>query len=259
MDDRIWKPGSPLARIHETHRSNTPEEFAAALLADTNFIEGDVRVQDGQAVMAHWQGDKGLTLRQWLQAAVPTGKGLKLDLKEREAFAPMLRMVRQYDHLEDRIMFNIPIGPDGLDRRQIQRLDLEFPKSIKSLSQGYAGLDGKYTEEQIQEFIKAAKIVNDRSKVSFALEAKAASVENVEELNKYGNVSVWNIPEFTPNYSADDIEKDTEHLRDIGVYGAIDLRPGAFAKPGLRDVKESPAIDIVEKVLGVDVDGPAGL
>ncbi len=98
---RVAPPAAPapkhpsLGNAKNAHRTNTREQFEAALKSGANWFEGDVRLEiDGSGIemrhdQAHESGDN-LTLREWLTMGKASGRGLKLDVKESQHLPAIL-------------------------------------------------------------------------------------------------------------------------------------------------------------------------
>src|SRR5438270_4687281 len=83
-----WWRGRPLSEGKNAHKTNTREQFDAAMKDGTfNWFEGDVRkeLHGDRVEMRHdttpEPGDN-LTLKEWLALGKASGRGLKLDVKD---------------------------------------------------------------------------------------------------------------------------------------------------------------------------------
>ncbi|NLK28137.1 MAG: glycerophosphodiester phosphodiesterase [Clostridiales bacterium] len=85
------------------------EYILTALKWKADFIEVDLRLYDGEIYLAHDPIDVNrldtyLTFRHVLELVVPEKIGLNCDLKEKEVFEPVLRLLREYG-MEERTVF----------------------------------------------------------------------------------------------------------------------------------------------------------
>ncbi len=85
------------------------EFILTALKWKADFIEVDLRLYDGDVYLSHDpievdQLDNYLTLRRVLELVVPENVGLNCDLKEKDVFEPVLRLLREYG-MEERAVF----------------------------------------------------------------------------------------------------------------------------------------------------------
>lgn len=229
--DGTWRGGRPLSEARSAHRTNTREQFEAALAGDFNFFEGDVRVEinhrdrlEMRHDEIHESGDN-LTLREWLTLGRDAGKGLKLDVKETARMEQLLDTVEDVGIADGRLMFNL--GDAGMARwgAEIRR---RFPGSILAINPA-SRLGGRSNEGhgpiqgwQVDRMIALARRFG--GPVTFVLHEGQVTHAAVERLQEYGPVSVWgNVSEPAARGEA---------LRRLGVEGMIDLGPAHGIDPG---------------------------
>lgn len=207
-----WQPGTDIARARNAHTTNTRQELAGALRSDANYLEGDVRVgPEGELVMQHDPRDRvDLSLDDWLSVGVASGRGVKVDVKERSALEGTVAAVRRAGVPEDRLIFNVPAWPAG-DLLAIRRA---FPKAIINLSPT-AKLP--LTASELVRLQLAARVVDGA--VMFPIRQELVTAGVVRALQPYGRIAVWNTPGITNPGRGTEAE-----LRRHGVDGMIDLR-----------------------------------
>jgi hypothetical protein len=258
-----WKDGAPLANARNAHYTNTSEELGQGLTSNYNFLEGDVTLEGGvrqlplidrlrEPLMAHTPKEiRGLTLREWLDVAETSGKGIKIDIKQSAAIPKIIREVKRRDLPDERLVFNadVAFGP-GLDRTlKFRVLDLvtDFTTSQKEMKKireafpqatlGIGHYTGKqprgthYTQKQLAEVIDFANALG--GPITFPLRAEFVTPEVVKTLKPHGSVSIWNDPK---TYLPEDKKTAEKRFREMGVDGMIDLR-------GQDEPKRGPIYD----------------
>ncbi|XP_078664903.1 protein FAM151A-like isoform X3 [Branchiostoma floridae x Branchiostoma belcheri] len=132
-----------------SHGANSKAQLAQALASDVHMLEADILLR-GQGtpaqtdipVMAHPpQTDSDNTFQEWLDAALESKKGLKLDFKSIGSVAPSLRTLKDMSGLINRpVWLNADIlpGPNtanpGVNAREfIDTVNQIFPECTLSL------------------------------------------------------------------------------------------------------------------------------
>lgn len=229
MDDR-WFAGRPLSDAHNAHRTNTREEFEAALAGGYNWFEGDIRAEinhpdrlEMRHDRTHERGDN-LTLREWLEMGRDAGRGLKLDVKETALMERLLDTIEEVGVPEERLMLNL--GDGGMDEwgAEIRR---RFPEATLAINPA-GELDGRRNDGgpiedwQVERMIALAERFG--GPVTFVLHEGQVTRDAVARLQEIGPVSVWG--------NVDDPAGRAIALRDLGVAGMIDLGSKHGVGPG---------------------------
>ncbi|CAH1248005.1 FAM151B [Branchiostoma lanceolatum] len=130
-----------------SHGANSKAQLAEALASDVHMLEADILLrgqgtpaQSDIPVMAHPpQTDSDNTFEEWLDAALESSKGLKLDFKSIGAVAPSLRVLRS-SRVNRPVWLNADIlpGPNtvnpGVDARDfLDTVNRIFPECTLSL------------------------------------------------------------------------------------------------------------------------------
>lgn len=229
-NDVRWYADRPLREGYNAHRTNTKEEFAAALKGDYNWLEGDVRVEinhDDRLEMRHDEiherGDN-LTLDEWLAKGKATGRGLKLDIKETALMPLLLERVAKSGVPDERLMFNL--GDRGMAEFGAE-IRKRFPNAILAINPTHARdgrtNDGPLEDWQVTRALALAATFGGPA--TFVLHEGEATPESVAALQAAGPVSIWG--------DVSDPAKRNAELRAIGVDGMIDL--AKEHAPGLGD------------------------
>ncbi len=209
--DLAWPTGRDIAVARNAHLTNTRQELVDALRSESDWLEGDVGMHDGQPVMRHAPGDAvDLTLERWLRIVATSGRGAKLDLKDADALPSMLRAIRAADIPEHRLIINVEVLPV----EQLRSIRRAFPKAIVNLS---PVADADLTDMELVALQSAADVV--RGNLMFPIRIDLMSADVVRALRPFGRIAVWNEPRLwnpSPN--------DTACLRAMGVNGMVDLR-----------------------------------
>ena len=222
-----WWAGRPLSEAKNAHRTNTREDFEAALAHGYNFLEGDVRVElkaPHALEMRHDAGDEAgdnLTLAQWLERGAASGRGLKLDVKETDRMPELLDAVAASGVPKGRLMINLG---DAAMRRWGPLIRERLPGATLALNPPPGELNGQLTASQVEAMASLARALG--GPVTFVVRMDLLTDAAVRALSPQGPVSVWNDPgRPTPV----DLGKAERELRARGVTGVVDLRPGKSA------------------------------
>lgn len=216
--DKAWTGSKDIAVARNAHVTNTPAEMLAALQGPYDYLEGDVRMDSRGVVMAHDLGQtSGMTLTQWLQVGQRSGRGLKLDVKEARAIAPILQQVRGID--DARLLLNVTIEDANassiVSAAQLASLRRAHPQAWINLSVTHF----PYDQQVLDRMATVADTVG--GPIMFPLRAEFVTPEIVQRLRPHGRVAIWNDPHtFDPT----DIAAATARFRGWGVDGMIDLR-----------------------------------
>lgn len=211
--DNEWWAGRPLSEARNAHRTNTKEQFDDALHSNANWFEGDVRkeINSDRIEMRHdetHESGDNMTLREWLQAGVKTGKGLKLDVKEPSQMKAIMEEVERVGVPQERLMFNLGYGAMEQWGPEIRQ---RFPDALLALNPPTDGTIGKKEAEQL-----VAQAQRLGGPVTFEAHHDQLSNEAIAILRPHGTISVW-------GSGVDDVRGTTEELRGRGVNGMIDL------------------------------------
>jgi hypothetical protein len=233
--DTTWHRGQPLSEARNAHRTNTQEQFQDALKSDANWFEGDIRLEiDGSGIemrhdKQHESGDN-LTLNEWLTMGKASGRGLKLDVKEPEHMAAILKEIKKVGIPEERLMLNL--GFDAMNQwgAEIRR---QFPNATLAIN---PPTDGKVGAAEARKMVEQAKKFGDP--VNFVVRYDKLSDEAIREFQKHpgASISVW-------GSGVNDVGATTEQLKRRGVNGMIDLAgghgkgPDDYLKDGFNWVK----------------------
>ncbi len=244
-----WTPGTPYSEVNHCHFTNTPSELEHGLRGGYNFVEGDIRFEGAirrcglerwrEPIMAHDPQDvQGLTFGEWLDVVQPSGRGIKMDIKQAAALPEILQELKERQIPDDMLIFNgdVVTGPGAparlkwgahqlqdmtMDMDDLRAIRREHPQAMLSL--------GAYTGRQPEGTTYSDKTLNHLSQmadelggpVSFPLRAEFVTQGTVDKLKPHGLVSVWNDPS---TYAPSDVGAATKRLREMGCDGIIDLR-----------------------------------
>lgn len=216
--DTTWRAGQPLSEARNAHRTNTKEQFQDALKSGANWFEGDVRLEiDGSGIemrhdTSHESGDN-LTLREWLTMGKQSGRGLKLDVKEPQHMAEILKTIREVGIPQERLMLNLGFGAMEQWGAEIRK---QFPNAILAINPPTEGTVGA---AEARRMVEQAKKFGDP--VTFVVRYNKLSDEAIREFQKLpgATISVW-------GSDVKDVAKTTEDLKLRGVNGMIDLASG---------------------------------
>lgn len=235
----VWTRRHDLAYARNAHATNSPGQMRAALASDSNFLEGDVRVDSrGRIVMAHGPAQlNGMTFAEWAAIAAVSGRGIKVDVKEPEAIVPMLRELRKHGVSGRRLIFNVPVAGNkqGKDASlgDLRLIRSNYPNAVINLShQRYP-----YTDDDVRQLSTLAKFVGGR--VMFPVRADTLDEELVDALSPHGVVAAWNEPWL---HSPKSIHQERRKLRGLGVDGMIDVRK----RPKVRPEVSLPKVSVHE-------------
>jgi hypothetical protein len=216
--DTTWHRGQPLSEARNAHRTNTKEQFQDALKSGANWFEGDVRLEIDKSGIEmrhdtqHESGDN-LTLREWLTMGKASGRGLKLDVKEPEHMAEILKTIKEVGIPEERLMLNL--GFDAMNKWGAE-IRKQFPNAILAIN---PPTDGKLSAADARRMVDQAKKFGDP--VNFVVRYNNLTDEAIREFQKHpgASISVW-------GSGVDDVAATTESLKRRGVNGMIDLAEG---------------------------------
>jgi hypothetical protein len=216
--DTTWHGGQPLSEARNAHRTNTKEQFQDALKSGANWFEGDVRLEiDGSGIemrhdKQHESGDN-LTLREWLTMGKASGRGLKLDVKEPEHMAEILKMIKEVGIPEERLMLNLGFGAMKQWGAEIRK---QFPNAILAIN---PPTDSKVGAAEARRMVEQAKQFGDPA--NFVVRYDRLTDEAIREFKKHpgAEISVW-------GSGVKDVSRTTEELKRRGVNGMIDLAGG---------------------------------
>lgn len=231
-----WRPGTDISRARNAHATNRREELADALRGDYDFLEVDVRVgPDGRAILQHELGDPvDLDLHGFLAIAGPSGRGLKFDVKEREALPLVLDAARRSGISDHRLLFNVGTWPAP----HLLSIRRSFPHALINIS---PKSDGDLSAADLAQLQVAARLVG--GPVMFPIRHDLMTPGVAHALRPHGRIAIWNTPGITN--PADD---EADGLRAMGVDGMIDLREPS----GLREHATAGAIGVAATILGWD-------
>jgi hypothetical protein len=160
----------------------------------------------------HESGDN-LTLREWLTMGKASGRGLKLDVKEPEHMAEILKTIKQVGIPEERLMLNLGFGAMDQWGAEIRK---QFPNAILAIN---PPTDGKVGAAEARRMVEQAKKFGDP--VNFVVRYDKLTDAAIREFQKHpgADISVW-------GSGVKDVSRTTEELKRRGVNGMIDLAGG---------------------------------
>ncbi|MBM4379820.1 MAG: DUF2181 domain-containing protein [Deltaproteobacteria bacterium] len=230
---QTWWTGRPLSEARNAHSTNTRADFEAALAHGFNFLEGDVRVElnpPHALEMRHDRGDEpgdNLSLAEWLERGAASGRGLKLDVKETDRMPELLDAVAAAGVPEGRLMINLG---DAAMRRWGPLVRERFPGATLACNPPAGEQGGKLSARQVEAMASLARTLG--GPVTFVVRLDLLTDAAIRTLSPLGPVSVWNDPgRPTPA----DLVREERALRDRGVSGMVDLRPGKSSASKARD------------------------
>jgi hypothetical protein len=228
--DLSWPVDADISVARNAHYTNTRAELAGALGSEFDWLEGDVRLdRTGRPVMQHDRdGSSDLDLATWLRVAGTSGRGAKLDIKERAALPATIDLVQRSGIDQRRLIVNVGIWPAA----ELSSIRQAFPDAIINLG---PGSNAALTRADLIGAQVAARIVGGR--VMFPIRQDFVTPCVVDTLKPFGRVAVWNSPKLTnPG------PQDAPRLREMGVDGMIDLRePDSIGQHASSAVIESAA------------------
>lgn len=206
-----WPEGRDIALANNAHATNTRQQLVEALQGDYDWMEGDVAIQDGKAVMRHRYGDRvDVDLALWVRLVAASGRGAKFDFKDVAALPQVLALVREAGIPAHRLIFNV----SRLPPEQLRAIRRAFPDAIINLS---PVTDADLSPADLAELQVSARIVGGR--VMFPIRIDLLSDTVVRSLRPFGRVAIWNTPLlWNPRHD------ERARLRAFGVDGMIDLR-----------------------------------
>ena len=230
---QTWWAGRPLSEARNAHSTNTRADFEAALAHGYNFLEGDVRVAlnpPHALQMRHDRGDEpgdNLSLDEWMKRGTASGRGLKLDVKETDRMPELLDAVAAAGVPEGRLMINLG---DGDMRRWGPLVRERFPGATLACNPPAGERDGKLSSRQVEAMASLARSLG--GPVTFVVRLDLLTDAAIRTLSPLGPVSVWNDP---GRPAPADLVQAERALRERGVTGVVDLRPGTSAAGKARD------------------------
>lgn len=232
--DLAWHYGTDISVARNAHATNSREELAVALAGEYDWLEADVRVgPNGVPVLQHRVKDEvGLPLAQWLDYTVPTGRGLKLDVKEPAALPAVIEAVRRAGVSQHRLIMNVYPGPT----EQLLAVRRAFPRAIINVS---PVSDTDLTAQDIVELQVTAQLLGGA--IMFPIRHDLLTRDVVRALRPFGRIAVWNTPELT-----DPAPWTPLDLRLMGVDGMIDLRDPVSR----RDRLSTKLVSVSAKLFG---------
>jgi hypothetical protein len=227
-----------LASSRNAHETNSANQLIRALREDKDVLEGDVRLdRENRLVMAHTSFDDGMDFQTWHDYALRSGRGVKIDIKTDLALPKVLALTDP--GADNQYIFNI--YPKEISRSQIEAMIQKHPDAYIALSPGSAGLDARYSQREIDILVRAAEIIGNPGRVTFPLENRGIRRDIVAKLKPYGSVSVWNIPALSFGYGRQDMQRERDKLRALGVNGMVDLQyDEADLRPDLEPLTDLP-------------------
>lgn len=213
-----WQHGRDVALARICHFANTFDELSAGLAGPFDWLEADVRMQDGRAACAHDVTDShSIQLDQWLSVVASAGRGAKLDVKERSAVLPAAQLALDAGIERWRLIINVQVAcpVESTTDQDLRLLRQLVGDALVNLSPG----QGPYPRPVVSEAIRAAGVVG--GPVMFAMHDVHLTPRLVRRLLRHGRVAVWNDPRTLRSSS---IDARRRRLRTWGVDGMIDLR-----------------------------------
>lgn len=210
--DLAWPATADIADARNAHETNTRSQLADALRGEFDWLECDIRrAPDGSLVLQHTLHEPvGMKLEEWLAVAAASGRGAKLEVKERAALEGTLAAARRSGIPQERLIINVPPWP-AADLMMIRRA---FPRAIVNISPTSRQ---SLRAGDIVALQLAATVVG--GPVMFPIRDDLLTAGIVRALRPHGRVAAWNSPALTnPGRS------DHSRLRGMGVDGMIDLR-----------------------------------
>lgn len=231
--DLAWRYGRDISFARNAHITDTRLQLRDALLGEYDWLEADVRAGANGPVAQHVKKDVvDLDLATWLRIVMPSGRGIKLDVKEIEALPGVLELVRRAGVPQHRLIMNIPPWPP----ETLLRVRRAFPRAIINLT---PASDTDLTPQDIVELQVAARIVGGR--IMFPIRQDLVTREVIRALKPFGRIAIWNAPELTTPEWLDQLQ-----LRLMGVDGMIDLREPRTT----RDHVSTAAVRVATKLFG---------
>jgi hypothetical protein len=210
--DLRWDLSRGWKDARNAHFTNTVDELRLALNSEANYLEGDIRSINGVPVMRHGLLDRvDLTLADWLEIGAASGRGVKMDIKERGLIMTSVEMARRAGIPGDRLIVNVSASVDPTTLVGIRRF---YPTATVNLSP-----DGPLGREQLLKLQQSARLTG--GPVMFPLRVDRVTQTVIDALRPFGAVAIWNDPDIP---GVDDIPGLTARLRGMGVTGMIDLR-----------------------------------
>ena len=224
-----WQVGTDISAASNAHRTNSVAELQDALASDHDWLEGDVRMHEGRAVLAHGPAsDRSMALRDWVAVGAASRRGLKLDFKDASAIEPAARMLHDAGVPDGRIIFNVTCtgaGRRAASPRALHALRARFPGAIINLDPGPA----PYDDRSIATALSLARTIGDP--IMFPLDAAHVDERIIRAFRAGGRVAIWNDPR---RHDPGDLARATRRLRHWGANGMIDLRRFAPEAPAGR-------------------------
>ncbi len=217
-----WWAGRPLSEGKNAHKTNTREQFSAAMKDGSNWFEGDIRkeLHGDRVEMRHDKGPEtgdNLTLKEWLAMGKASGRGLKLDVKDSDQLPEIIKETKAAGIPSGRLMFNLGDGELDTYGKQIRK---EFPHAVMAINTREDG--DKMDGAEVKRMIAHAKQLGQPA--TFVVRYDRLTDDAIKKLHGHGTISVWN-DTGRGGVSKGDIERVTRSLRRRGVDGMIDIRP----------------------------------
>ncbi|WP_158623364.1 DUF2181 domain-containing protein [Corallococcus sp. CA053C] len=208
-----WSGDQPLSEARNAHRTNTKEQFQAALDSGANWFEGDVRkeINRNSPEMRHDTGHEdgdNLTLHEWLTMGKASGRGLKLDIKEGDQMPAVLAELEKVGIPEDRLMLNLGFGDMQKWGPEIRK---RFPNAILAINP--PPTDGPVKAADAAKMVALAKELGGPA--TFVVRHDLLTDGAIQTFLPAGTVSVWG--------ESKDPVKAGEDLRKRGVNGVVDI------------------------------------
>ena len=189
------------------HAVNSHARLAEFLSSGANVTEGDVLMgnlchSEGPAlpIMAHPPKRlSDLSFEAWVEAGTRHGHGLKVDLKEREVVATVLRILQRWRLPGERLLLNADIlhGPGGEEPRlsidELLACRAAYPRAIISIGCTTGPSATRYTNNQMDRLLWAAEQVDGPVTIPLRMELALADPVVAYRVQQAGcSVSIWN-------------------------------------------------------------------
>jgi hypothetical protein len=232
--DLAWHFGTDISFARNAHATNFRMQLHDGLTGEYDWLEADIRIgPTGRPVLQHDPKDPiDFDLDQWLRIVAPSGRGIKLDVKEPEALKAVIAAVRRAGVPQHRLIMNVYPGPTEL----LLAVRRAFPRALINVS---PVSDTDLTPQDIVELQVTARLLGGA--IMFPLRQDLVTRDIIRQLKPYGRIAIWNAPELTTPEWLDQLQ-----LRLMGVDGMIDLRE----PKGARDHVSTAAVRIASKLFG---------
>jgi hypothetical protein len=231
--DLAWRYGTDISFGRNAHMTNTRMQLHDALVGEYDWLEADVRNGAAGPILQHSEKDPiELDLATWLRIVMPTGRGIKLDVKEPEALRAVIRAVQQAGVPQHRLIMNVYPGPTEL----LLEVRRAFPRAIINVS---PISDTDLAPKDIVELQATARLLGGL--IMFPIRQDLVTRDVIRALKPFGRIAIWNAPQLTTPEWLDQLQ-----LRLMGVDGMIDLRE----PHGTRDHVSTAAVRVASKLFG---------